>query len=42
MRKYIFVTKVFGNVPIQARTRDEANDEFQRRGYDMSNIEEVR
>lgn len=32
MRKYIFVTKVFGNIPIQARTRDEATEEFLRRG----------
>lgn len=42
MRTYIFVTKVFGNIRIAAYNRDEATQEFLRRGYSHADIEEVR
>ena len=42
MRKFIFVTKVFGNITIHAHSRDEANEEYLRRGYSFSELDEVR
>jgi hypothetical protein len=41
MRKHIFVTEVLGNT-IQARTRDEATEEFLRRGTFHTDFQEVR
>lgn len=42
MRKFIFVTRCDGRIPIYAASRDEANDEYERRGYSFSDLIEVR
>lgn len=42
MRKYLYVTKVYGNISVHAHNRADADEEFQRRGYALTDIEEVR
>lgn len=40
-RKYSFLTKAYGDVRIDAETYDTALEEFLRRGYLETDIEEV-
>lgn len=42
MRKYLYVTTCYGDVLIHARDRADADEEFGRRGYLVSDIMEVR
>jgi len=42
MRKFIYVTRCDGRVSIYAASRDEANAEYERRGYSFADLIEVR